>query len=408
LDLPPKDYDVATNATPSEVLGLFDRVVQVGVSFGVVRVLISIEGELQEIEVATFRNDGPYMDGRHPEAVQFTNVIEDVQRRDFTLNGLVLTPSKDGRSGEIIDYVGGLDDLQKRTLRAIGDAQERFDEDALRLLRAVRFAARFDLTIEPMTAAALTSRKQHLDAVSKERIQMELLAMLRPAYAAHAVELLATHGLHEALWPSLQIADPELTHTQMRMSKLCEALSEACPSDCGFPAQRDLDPALACASFFESLRSPGEPLPASIRASLRLSNAQGRALHAIAAIKDELDAFAERKVSLRPAQPELVRCLRRPYADAALCLAISAHLDGRDEQIAWLQDARRVRAEAHIEDWSPTRLVTGTSLQQLGFEPGPRFRAALWAAEALQLQGQSAQQCLQAAIDVFEAPVDHA
>src|SRR5262249_13759024 len=148
----PDDYDVATDARPDQVQRLFRRTVPVGESFGVVKVLgpRARDGFL-EIEVATFRSDTTYSDGRHPNAVIFSSPREDALRRDFTINGMFFDPLE----ARLIDYVGGKEDLEARRLRAIGDPRERFREDKLRLLRAVRFATRFDLAVEPETAAAV-------------------------------------------------------------------------------------------------------------------------------------------------------------------------------------------------------------------------------------------------------------
>src|SRR5260370_33887338 len=170
LGLVPKDYDVATDARPEEVCKLFARTVTVGMSFGVVEVL----GPRQEnkplmVQVATFRSDLAYSDGRHPDAVVFSSAREDALRRDFTINGMFFDPLE----GRLIDYVEGQEDLRGRKLRAIGDPSQRFSEDKLRMLRAVRIATRFDLTIEPATAAALRTMAKQITVVSAERIADE-------------------------------------------------------------------------------------------------------------------------------------------------------------------------------------------------------------------------------------------
>ena len=168
----PADFDVATDATPERVMGLFRRTVPVGVSFGVVRV--QGPGRAGEVEVATFRSDGAYLDGRRPESVTFGTPELDAARRDFTINGMFLDPL----SGEVIDYVGGRADLDAGILRAIGDPAARFAEDRLRLLRAARFAARFGFAIEPATRSALTCMVEGVRMVAAERIAMELRKML--------------------------------------------------------------------------------------------------------------------------------------------------------------------------------------------------------------------------------------
>src|SRR5882724_1703414 len=173
LGLEPKDYDVATDAVPQIVRSLFRNTQAVGQAFGVILVRLG----RSVIEVATFRSDGQYVDGRRPSEVRFTTAQEDAQRRDFTINGLFLDPLDGDR---VIDYVGGQEDLAARRLRAIGDPAARFGEDHLRLLRAVRFAARFGLEIAPATAMAIESRAGLLKGISPERIAIELREMLCP------------------------------------------------------------------------------------------------------------------------------------------------------------------------------------------------------------------------------------
>jgi poly(A) polymerase len=171
LGLVPKDYDIATDARPEEVQRLFRRTVAVGVSFGVVEVLgPRQDGDVLKVQVATFRTDAGYSDGRRPDQVVFSSAREDALRRDFTTNGMFFDPLKN----ELLDYVGGQADLQARVLRAIGDPHVRFAEDKLRLLRAIRIATRFDLTIEPATAAAIRAMADQLPVVSAERIADEL------------------------------------------------------------------------------------------------------------------------------------------------------------------------------------------------------------------------------------------
>ncbi|MBV9123730.1 MAG: CCA tRNA nucleotidyltransferase, partial [Planctomycetes bacterium] len=203
LGLTPKDYDVATSARPEEVRRLFRRTVEVGISFGVVEVLgpPSSSGFLK-VQVATFRSDGAYSDARHPDAVVFSSAREDALRRDFTINGMFFDP----RTSQVLDFVGGQEDLRAGVLRAIGDPAARFTEDKLRLLRAVRFATRFDLTIEPATRAALQTLAGSILApppVSAERIANELRPLLVHPRRARGVNLLYEVGLVKPLVPEL-------------------------------------------------------------------------------------------------------------------------------------------------------------------------------------------------------------
>src|SRR5215468_2735973 len=176
LGVEPVDYDVATSARPEEVQRTFAHTVEVGVSFGVVEVIgpRRPDGSFPKVQVATFRSDGAYVDGRRPESVVFSTAAEDAQRRDFTINGMFFDPLE----SRVIDYVGGLADLKAGVLRAIGDPRARFREDKLRLMRAVRMAARFDFPIEAGTAAAVREMAPQITVVSSERIAEELRKML--------------------------------------------------------------------------------------------------------------------------------------------------------------------------------------------------------------------------------------
>src|SRR5262245_25703221 len=170
LGLKPKDYDVATSATPDQIREVFGRrrSLPIGAAFGVITVLGPHEAG--QIEVATFRTDAAYSDGRHPDSVAFTTAEHDAQRRDFTINGLFFDPVAE----QVVDYVGGQDDLKRRTIRAIGDARQRLGEDKLRMLRAVRFAAAFGFTIEARTMHAIQEMAGDINTVSAERIGMEI------------------------------------------------------------------------------------------------------------------------------------------------------------------------------------------------------------------------------------------
>jgi poly(A) polymerase len=195
----PSDYDVATSATPEQVMKLFrNRTIPVGAAFGVVRVRSPLH-DGDEVEVATFRSDGAYLDGRRPESVVFSSPELDAARRDFTINGMFLDPLTD----ELIDFVGGQADLKAGILRAIGDAEARFGEDKLRLIRAVRFAARFGLEIEPATRAALVAMAGQINVVSVERIAQELRKILTHPSRVDALNLALETGLLAAVLPPL-------------------------------------------------------------------------------------------------------------------------------------------------------------------------------------------------------------
>jgi len=225
----PKDFDVATSATPDQVIRLFPGALTVGAHFGVV---IVRRGEVQ-IEVATFRTDGSYKDGRHPESVTFSTAEEDAQRRDFTVNGLFRDPIED----RIIDYVGGQADLEKRVLRAIGDASKRFDEDKLRLLRAVRFATTLSFEIEAETWRAVCEHAPTIQTVSAERIRDELIKIFVHPNRLHGFDLLMDGGLMAQVLPEILVLKgveqppqwhPEgdvFIHTRLMLSLLPEQVS---------------------------------------------------------------------------------------------------------------------------------------------------------------------------------------
>ena len=247
----PEDYDIATSAVPSEVLGLFPGSNEVGAHFGVV---IAKHGG-HHIEIATFRTDGSYRDGRRPESVTFSTPQQDARRRDFTINGLFEVPE----TGEVIDYVGGLADLDAGIIRAIGDAAARFTEDGLRLLRAVRFAARIGFMIEPATEAALRNCAHLLDRISPERIRDEFSKILTsPRRRAGVEHLVATdlirHFLPELL-PTIGCDQPlewhpegdVFTHTMIMLDMLApDAPLELCLAtllhDIAKPPCRTVDP----------------------------------------------------------------------------------------------------------------------------------------------------------------------
>jgi poly(A) polymerase len=203
LGLSPNDYDVATDARPEQVQKLFRRCVAIGAAFGVIEVIgprdKSRGGDHLTVEVATFRSDGQYVDGRRPESVTFSSPEEDANRRDFTINGMFFDPVK----GELHDYVGGRADLEAKILRAIGDPAARFAEDKLRILRAVRIAARFELEIDPGTLAAAKRMAPQITVVSAERIAEELRKLLTHPNRARGVRLLREFGLVEPVLPEL-------------------------------------------------------------------------------------------------------------------------------------------------------------------------------------------------------------
>src|SRR5579859_2712345 len=242
LNREPKDYDVATDARPEQVMRIFPGTYAVGVLFGVVLVPVPNAAEVpgdapsksQAVEVATFRSDIGYSDGRHPDEVRFSrDPREDVARRDFTINGMLLDPV----SGEVLDFVGGRADLQAGIIRTIGDAEQRFGEDKLRMLRAVRFAARFEYTIDLATFAAMRKLAEQIQVVSRERVRDELTRMLTEGHARRAFLLLDESGLLKPVLPEISamkgVEQPAEFHPEgdvfMHTLLLLDHLPQPCP-----------------------------------------------------------------------------------------------------------------------------------------------------------------------------------
>ncbi|MFQ3593457.1 MAG: CCA tRNA nucleotidyltransferase [Gemmataceae bacterium] len=345
LGLVPKDYDIATAALPDQVRGLFRRSLAVGEAFGVVEVL---GPKPLRVQVATFRRDGPYSDGRRPDEVVFSSAQEDARRRDFTINGMFYDPLRD----KVIDFVGGRDDLQRRLLRAIGDPHQRFAEDRLRLLRAVRMAARFACTIEPATWEAIRQRAATLgQGVSAERIHDELRKMIADPHRSIALQLMVEAGLAAVILPEWDASTLPL------LDRLPE------PSF-----------VLALAVLLHPL---GTKVARQVAQRLRLSNDDRERLEWLVAHAEHLQDIA----TLRPAR--LKPLLTHPAADELLELTRArgfvAEAEAASERRAiWL-------AQGSL---NPAPLVTGNDLVALGLRPGPAFKQLLSEIRDAQLDGE--------------------
>lgn len=339
LNLEPTDIDVATNAHPERIVELFRRTRQVGAQFGVVLV----KQGLHWIEVATFRSDVNYADGRRPERVVFTTAEQDAQRRDFTINGLFYDPIE----RRTIDYVGGQRDLAGRIVRAIGDPAQRFAEDHLRMLRAARFATRFGFEIEPATAAAIREHAARLTRISSERIREELEKMLVRSSRAPALRQIAELGLLPYLWTDARWSEDQLA----RAIRALDAL----------PEQADF--VLALAAMLLDL-SPREAR--RVARDLRCSNEETSAL---AWLIEQVDALEHAEVLCLP---EFKRLVASPRFDDLLALH-AAVCDARglakDANLA----ARRRREAIPLDQITPPPFVTGDDLIATGLEPGPLF-----------------------------------
>ncbi len=343
LGLAPTDMDIATDAPPDRVVELFTRTRKVGVQFGVVLVR---QGP-HWLEVATFRTDMEYRDGRRPEQVVFTNAREDALRRDFTINGLFYDPLED----RVIDYVDGRRDLEARIVRAIGDPDARFAEDHLRVLRAVRFAARFSFTLDPATAEAARRYAASLSRISAERIREELERMLTHASRAEAFRMAGELGLLEHLWPEATWSAEQIRRAVATLA----ALPEDCDSVTGLAGLLADRPAPECRR---------------IAAALRLSN---RATSDLLWVVEHVDAVEQAEILCRPAFKKL---LAHPRFDSLLAVHRAVCV-ARGLSVAANDHARQRRDRIPAAEVAPPPLVTGDDLIAMGLRPGPPFRKIL-------------------------------
>jgi poly(A) polymerase len=391
----PADYDVATSATPEQVMRLFPQTYAVGVQFGVVLVPVRRDGleaaDNYAIEVATFRSDGVYSDSRHPDEVQFsTDARLDVQRRDFTINGMLLDPV----SQEVLDYVGGREDLKRQIIRTIGDPRQRLSEDKLRMLRAVRFAARFGYAIEPNTLAAIRQLSPEIHQVSRERIRDEILKMLTEGRARRAFELLDETGLLEQVLPEIKrmqgVQQPPQFHPEgdvwIHTLMLLEGLPANCPKtlalgvllhDVGKPPTFRIAPDRI---RFDSHAEVGTRMAEEICRRFRLSNDETEQVCSLVANHMRFgDVKKMKKATLK-------RFLRLPKFEEHLELhrldCLSSHRD-----LSLYEFAKESLYNTPPEQIRPKPLINGDDLIQAGYKPGPQFKDLLTAVEDAQLDG---------------------
>lgn len=384
----PHDYDIATDATPPEVLQLFPRAQYVGAHFGVV--VVHEGGEM--FEIATFRTDGSYRDGRRPESVTFATPQEDAQRRDFTVNGMFLDPA----DGRVIDYVGGRADLQARVLRAIGDPVQRFREDRLRLMRAVRFAASLEYDVAESTWAALCGEAESLREISIERVRDEFVRILMHRNRLRGFDLLDASGLLRIILPEMEALKgcsqpPEFhpegdvwTHTRLMLSLLPEEVSlplvlSVLLHDSGKPATRTLDPAEGRIRFNGHDRV-GAAMAESILARLKFPNQIISAV--VSAVANHMKFMHVQE--MRPAKVR--RWLAEPgFADELElhrvdCLGSNGLLDNWEFMRTKLAESAETRT-------LPAWLVSGRDLLAAGYASGPHMAVVLRDVHDAQLDG---------------------
>jgi putative nucleotidyltransferase with HDIG domain len=396
----PADYDVATSATPAQVVDIFSETYAVGAQFGVVLVPIpdddradeNVESKGRTIEVATFRSDHGYSDGRHPDEVRFSkDPREDVARRDFTVNGMMLDPM----SGELLDFVGGRKDVEAGIVRAIGDPERRFGEDKLRMLRAVRFAARFEYAIEASTKTAIERLAHEIHVVSRERVRDELTKMLIEGHARRAFLLLDETGLLEEVLPEISamkgVEQPPEFHPEgdvfVHTLLLLENLPLPCPAtlawgallhDVGKPATFRRAPDRI---RFDDHVDVGVKIAEVICKRLRFSNHD---TEQVLALVDNHMRFGH---VTRMKESTLRKFLRMPKFGEHLALHRADSLASHGN-LATYELVRERLNEIPPEKMRPVRLVTGDDLLAAGYAPGPRFREILGAIEDAQLEGR--------------------
>jgi poly(A) polymerase len=385
----PKDYDVATDATPEQVQALFRRTVPVGARFGVIRVL---ENGF-EFEVATFRSDHAYLDGRRPVGVTFATPEEDAARRDFTINGVFFDPVAE----EVIDYVGGQDDLRSGVVRAIGDPKARFAEDRLRLLRGIRLAARFGFEIDDPTWTALVEAAAKIVKVSPERIRDELVKILVDPNRLRGFDLLDASGLLMVILPEVAALKgceqpaqfhPEgdvFVHTRLMLSLLAPetdallALSVLL-HDIGKPVTRQIDPVSGRIRFNGHDRV-GAEMAEAVMNRLRFSR------HETATVVEAVRQHMVFKDVQQMRSSRLRRFMARPHFNLELELH-RVDCAGSHGDLTNVEFLREKAEEFAREPLIPAPLVSGRDLIELGLQPGPAFGPLLEAVQTAQLEGE--------------------
>jgi len=403
----PGDYDIATDATPEQVMRIFPQTYAVGAQFGVVLVPMAVDPSVtsvvdqadvnhgrhrgKTVEVATFRSDIGYSDGRHPDQVRFSkDPRQDVQRRDFTINGLLLDPLKN----EVLDFVGGRKDLDAGIIRAIGEPELRFAEDKLRMLRAVRFAARFGYSIEPQTSAAIQKLAPQIHQVSRERVRDELTKMVTEGQARRAFLLLDETGLLHELLPEIEamkgVEQPPQFHPEgdvfVHTLLLLEKLPHPCPATLGWGALlHDVGkpPTFRVAPDrirFDGHVDVGVKMAEEICRRLRFSNHDTDQI--LALVKNHM-RFAH---AMQMSEATFKKFVRMPRFEEHLELhridCESSHGD-----LTTYRFTREKIASMPPEAVRPRPLVSGDDLIDAGYVPGPKFKEILGAVEDRQLEG---------------------
>lgn len=350
----PKDYDVATNATPDEVRNLFGkkRTLPIGASFGVITVLGPKSTE--PIEVATFRRDSGYSDGRRPDSVEFTDAREDAIRRDFTINGMFFDPV----ANQVIDYVGGQNDLEQKIIRAIGNPHERIEEDKLRMLRAIRFASTLGFELEANTLAAVQKHAEEIKVVSGERIGAELRRMLTHQNRATATQLLRESKLLTQILKGSESIEPNQWQQLLKSLANLQVHNFSCTT------------AILIAPLYD------DTVINKLANDWKLSNDEKKLIGWILSHKPTLANAT--KIPWSQLQPRLIE------PESKLALKVLEAEGGFHEQVAFCQE----RLDWPTEALNPPPLMDGEKLKELGITPGPQFGKILQAVRNKQLDGE--------------------
>jgi poly(A) polymerase len=360
MEREPNDFDVATDATPDEVEALFETSIGIGKAFGVI--VVPYDG--YQIEVATFREDLEYKDGRRPEGVKFSTAKADAQRRDFTVNALFYDPEKQ----KVIDFVGGRADIEKKTLRTVGHPDHRFDEDKLRILRAIRFAAQLDFDIEPETLSSITERSHEIAVVSRERIRDEVFKLLKSPNRRKGLKLMATTGVLEGALPELSTKVDDVREKWLATFENLESQAELTTD------QTALLALFIWPAYQDSL---------AVLKSLRLDNQLTDVL---------VNIFRHLETVLQPSRVrkgELAYLLTKSFAPSLLLVADTiARSEALPHELGdrkiWNEALKAARPDGH----TPVQpLVGGKDLIGMGLKPGPKMGDRLHEIFLMQLEG---------------------
>ena len=411
LGIEPKEYDITTSATPEEVSEIFPHTVPIGVSFGVILV---ITGKYQ-FEVATFRKDQSYTDGRHPDKVIYSSEEqEDVRRRDFTINGMLYDPIEE----EVIDYVDGIRDIKSKIVQTIGDPYERFNEDKLRMMRAIRFSSRYNFELNLDTFLAIEKLAADITQVSGERIRDEITKIITQSNPGHGLNMLSVSGLLKYILPDVEIMNgveqpPEFhpegdvfIHTCLVLDKLHKNQAEV------------VSPELAIGALLHDVGKPptfsvsdrirfnghdklGADMSKKICRELKFSNKQIEVIYAL--IRDHLkfkDVFNMKKSTLKRfiGMPHFEEHMALHLADCQASHGLTAAYDFVMEKYNDFEE----------EEIKPAPLISGRELIEMGYKPGPLFSDILNFVEEAQLEGEitNTQEAIEAVLENYPSDKD--